>query len=186
MTGSGDRDVADLAALLLPHSGGREAAIKMLAWVREQSEARCVSLWSASSELRLLLSASLDQEAITSAERTWREQQEMLDDGRPVQDGSQVIVSVDVDGGSYLMALEGVTAPRLSVETLTRYARVAARAIRNEPTTTVDGPGLRREDLVARLERERWALTPAGRRKETATLYKKMTRLGLSRGQARP
>jgi hypothetical protein len=151
-----DEGLHDLAGLLLPQSGGREAANKMLVWVREQSEARCVSLWSAASELRLLLSASLDQEGLAGAERAWREQQEILDEGCPVREGGQLIVSVEVEGASYLMALEGVTAHRLSVETLTRYARVAARALSNERSTVPGDPGLPREALVSVLDRERW------------------------------
>ncbi len=183
-----DPDVDELAGVLLPQTGGREAANKMLVWIREQNEARCVSLWSASSELRLLLSASLDHEGFTGAERAWREQQRILGDGQPVHSGSQMIVSVDVDGAPYLMALEDVKASRLSVDTLTRYARVATRAMLTERRGGPAGPGVPRATLVALLEREEWVrLREAPRKPVSRTdAFKAITRLGRPRRGARP
>lgn len=174
-----DLSTDDLAGVLLPYNGGREAANKMLVWIREQSEARCVSLWSASSQLRLLLSASLDHEGFAGAERAWRDQQRILGEGQPVQSGTQMIVSVEVEGAPYLMALEDVKASRLSVDTLTRYARVATRAILSERPGGSSGPGVPRATLVALLEREDWVKSLEARRPVSRTdAFKAMTRLG--------
>jgi hypothetical protein len=155
-------------SLLLPNSAGREAANKVLTWVREQSEARCASLWSAAGELRLVLSASLDQEGLTAAERAWREQRRILASGDPVEIGAQLIVSIELDGVPYLMALEEVMAPRLSTAALTRYAKVAVRALVHDPAGTRPDDGLRQPALEDILVREQWASGPVRTASEPA------------------
>jgi hypothetical protein len=187
MQATADLEIDDLAGVLLPENGGREAANKMLVWIREQSEARCVSLWSASSELRLLLSASLDHEGFAGAERAWREQQRILGEGPPVQSGTQMIVSIEVDGAPYLMALEDVKASRLSVDTLTRYARVATRAMLAARSGGPAGPGGPRATLVALLEREQWVKSTEARRRPMSRTdaFKAITRFGRPKAGAR-
>ena len=155
-------------SLLLPQSAGREAANKVLTWVREQSEARCASLWSADGNLRLLLSASLDQEGLTSAERAWREQRRILEEGDPIKSGGQVIVSIEVEGRPFLMALEEVMAPRISIESLTRYAGVAIRALVHDSSDATSPDGTPTESLERVLVRERWNLAAPSPARELA------------------
>jgi hypothetical protein len=162
MSGGKGDDRQDLVSLLMPQSAGREAANKVLTWVREQNEARCASLWSAAGELRLLLSASLDQEGLTAAERTWREQRRILAEGSAVQTGAQLIVSIDIEGVPYLMALEEVMSPRLSVESLTRYAGVAIRALVHDSPDAGWEDGAPREALEAVLVRETFRVAGVG------------------------
>ena len=177
-----------LIELLLTPGGGRIAAGRTLAWLLEHFSARSVALWEIEASAPLLrLSSALDQEGITLTTSVWRESRLALKAGTVWTGESALVVPVAVGDALYLVALDGLEdAKAASADTIASYARVAARAFRHgggRSTATRSVEDVKREELIALLNREEWNIAKVARLSSVTrrTLYKRLERYGIAR-----
>jgi len=177
-----------LVDLLLTPGGGRVAAGNRLAWLLAYFSARSASLWEVEdSTPALRLSSSLDAAGISATLKAWREARWVLETGTPWTSEATLVVPAPVDGVVYLVTLDGLADPEgVDKETVSSYARVAAKAFRHGGGHEVparDINDVKREELIALLNREEWNLARVARlsRISRQTLYKRLARLSIPR-----
>ncbi len=177
-----------LVELLLTPGGGRVAAGNTLAWLLAYLSARSASLWEIEDSTPVLrLSSSLDAAGIAATVKAWREARWVLESGTPWATEATLVVPAAVDGVVYLVTLDGLEDPKgVDREMVSSYARVAAKAFRHgggHASTLRDVNDLRREELIALLNREEWNLARVARLSQISrqTLYRRLARLSIPR-----